>query len=157
MLFCSFSVKSKNDPLGVALGRWVFALPEDANGFGQLSLQNLQQSVQCGLAAINTGNGFIIDKTWDCDDCHGFLQGLLPELFQHLEDQYKDGKPTLLTCTKTSGQSPKRIILTASYIPDGAMIRQVTRGGRGGIASNILILSKCRQPSMRISWSWFDI
>lgn len=151
-LFCSSSVKSGDDPLGVVFNKRTLALPEDVNGFGQLLLQNLQRSVRQGLAAINTGDGFIIDKTWDCDNCHKFLRGLLPELFDHLDGQYQEGKPTILTCTRTSGQSPKRIILTGSYLPDGAMIHQVTRGGKGGIASSILILSKCREPFALISY-----
>lgn len=134
------------------MGKRTFALPEDVNGFGQLALQNLQRAVRQGLAAINTGDGFIIDKNWDCDACHRFLRGLLPELFQHLDDEYEKGKPTLLTCTRTSGQSPKRIILTGSYIPNGAMIHQITRGGKGGAAGSILILSKCRQRFTQIPY-----
>lgn len=59
---------------------------------------------------------------------------------------------TILTCTRTSGQSPKWIILTGSYLPDGAMIHQVTRGGKGSIASSIRILSKCQEPFALISY-----
>lgn len=136
--------QSKQNSLALKLGPKYFALPEDVHRSDQLTMHFLQRNQRFGLAAINSKAGFEIDKLWEVEETTDFLRGILPELMEYLEDEYsKDPfhRPTLLTCSKTPGRSPKRLVLSGHPIPDGETIYQVTRNGKSGFAGRILVLS----------------
>ncbi|KAJ3924651.1 MAG: hypothetical protein NXY57DRAFT_1083542 [Lentinula lateritia] len=116
-------------------------LAEGSESVDQLTMSALQRAKRRGVAAINSKDGFMIDKNWTSEQTRQFLSEQLPLLMNHIEHlEAKSNHSMLYTCTRVGGRWGG-IGLTGGKVPDGETIFQNTWKSKSGTAGTVLLLA----------------